>query len=124
VSGKKKPGFCRDCGVSVERGSRCERHRVVARECHRARRLALGMRPRHNSCSCTICGQTGHDRRTCEQPPPAMLIKPVVCSNCGQVGHNRRTCSVSSLRHYKRHYSDLAACSRLQRQGATEAPER
>ncbi len=43
---------------------------------------------------CSICGESGHNSRTCSQRT-AKPAKPKgrVCGNCGEPGHNRRTCT-------------------------------
>lgn len=53
-----------------------------------------------NSRVCGVCGESGHNRRTCPRPPVGDADKSGTvdkdgvraCSLCGQPGHNKRTC--------------------------------
>ncbi|XP_010415816.1 PREDICTED: uncharacterized protein LOC104701775 [Camelina sativa] len=59
--------------------------------------------------SCSNCGQTGHNKRTCQiepvpKPPnppsefPSYHAKVIVkCSNCQQTGHNKRKCHLEPV---------------------------
>ena len=51
---------------------------------------------------CGVCGQLGHNRRTCSVKPPRR------CSVCSQPGHNARTCARRQTRLKAEQHSDDA----------------
>lgn len=46
--------------------------------------------------TCSECGETGHNARTC--PIIEASKDTVTCSCCGQIGHNIRTCTLAKKR--------------------------
>lgn len=42
--------------------------------------------------TCKLCGQRGHNSRSCGTPKKEKSDRTVTCKACGEAGHNRRTC--------------------------------
>lgn len=89
-------GLCIICGwpQAEGRGVYCEEHYEKRRQRLARRRQEDNDELKQKRCS--VCGEYGHNKRSCTAEPKPPLKKVTEhkqhCSVCGQAGHNKRKC--------------------------------
>lgn len=81
---QQRANKCIICGQPEVVPCYCEHHRS-----ERMRKLRDKRGDDYQAQTCSVCGETGHNKRTCPERP---------CSICEETGHNERACPKRELR--------------------------